>query len=242
MENAAVAVIRVSTSEQAEEGASLDVQNDAVRRYCELKRIPLLKIIKTTTGESARRPLAKRPGGQELLSLIATGKVKHVVATKLDRLFRNALDAKQHLQDWNKRGVGLHLLQFGGNGPVDTTGPIGRFFLGMLCEVAELESSMIGERVRDAKRYLKEHGQSYSAPPYGYAFAEDRFRDGKIVNRALRPVPAEQAVIKRIRRLRKAGKSYREVATLLNVSSVPTKKPRGTWHASQVRRCAASVS
>jgi hypothetical protein len=44
-------------------------------------------------GVSGTKPLTSRPGGSRLLHLIKTKKVQHVVALKLDRLFRNASDA-----------------------------------------------------------------------------------------------------------------------------------------------------
>ena len=52
--------------------------------------------------------------------MVTRGEVGHVVATKLDRLFRNASDALVHVEDWNRRGVALHILQLGDNGPIVT--------------------------------------------------------------------------------------------------------------------------
>ena len=40
-----------------------------------------------------------------------------VIAPKLDRLFRSALDALQVVEDLKKRGVSLHLLDLGGSRP-----------------------------------------------------------------------------------------------------------------------------
>jgi DNA invertase Pin-like site-specific DNA recombinase len=44
-------------------------------------------------GVSGVKPIDTRPGGSQLLSMVNFGRVKHVVALKLDRLFRDAQDA-----------------------------------------------------------------------------------------------------------------------------------------------------
>jgi len=240
--NRAVALIRVSTDKQAREGASRDTQDAAVEKYCALRSLELSQdhILKATEGSSARKPLAKRPEGQRLLAMIERGEVQHVVATKLDRLFRNTGDALMHVADWNRRGVALHILQLGSDGPMDTSSTLGKMFFTVLSAIAEFESSMIGDRIREVKAHLKRKGQSYSDPPFGYSFAKDRFRDGKVVNRALVPVPAEQEVIRKIKRLRalrrgKPLRSYEAIAALFNDSKVCTKKSGSKWYAMTVR-------
>jgi hypothetical protein len=107
-------------------------------------------------------------------------------------MFRNALDAKQHVKDLNDRGVARHLLQFGDNGPVDTTGTLGKFFIGLLAEIAELESNMIGDRTREVKRFKKGKLLAYSPTPFGFEHV-----DGKLV-----PVPKQLATVAEIRRQR----------------------------------------
>src|ERR1700730_16086640 len=100
--NKAVALIRVSSDKQALEGASLDAQREAVGHYCLLRGLDLVATLESPDGVSAKKPLAKRPNGPELISLVERGEVAHVIATRLDRLFRNALDAKKHIADWTK--------------------------------------------------------------------------------------------------------------------------------------------
>jgi Recombinase len=49
--------------------------------------------------------------------------------------------------------------------------------------------------------------------------------------------PEEQAVIERIRSLRKARKSFAEIADALNTGNIPTRTGQGTkWHPTQTQR------
>ena len=65
-------------------------------------------------GVSGAKPLGIRPGGIELLALVATKKVGHIVALKLDRLFRDAADALHQSRAWDKAEIALHLVDMGG--------------------------------------------------------------------------------------------------------------------------------
>jgi DNA invertase Pin-like site-specific DNA recombinase len=60
-------------------------------------------------------PIAERPAGGRLFAKLKKGDI--VIAPKLDRLFRSALDALQVVEDLKKRGVSLHLLDLGGSRP-----------------------------------------------------------------------------------------------------------------------------
>jgi hypothetical protein len=53
---------------------------------------------------SGHTPLGEREGGRRLLGLVAAGVVQNVVAGKLDRLFRNALNCLQLVEVWTAQG------------------------------------------------------------------------------------------------------------------------------------------
>jgi len=76
---------RVSTNEQAEEGISLEAQQERLHAYCILRGLELVQIV-SDPGVSAGKPLVKREGGNYLLEQLAMGTVQHVIALKLDRL------------------------------------------------------------------------------------------------------------------------------------------------------------
>ena len=109
----AVCYVRVSTMEQATQGVSLEAQEEKLRAYCQMTGLEIVKIIKEE-GISATKPLKDRPGGKELIEIINKKQANHVVTLKLDRLFRNAEDALHVTNDWDSKGVTLHLVDMGG--------------------------------------------------------------------------------------------------------------------------------
>jgi len=108
----AVCYIRVSTIEQAVNGVSLEAQEERLRAYCQMTGLEIVKVIREEG--TATKPLRDRVGGKELMELVNSRKVNNVVALKLDRLFRNAEDALHVTNDWDSKGVTLHLVDMGG--------------------------------------------------------------------------------------------------------------------------------
>lgn len=58
----ALAHVRISTTEQAREDASLDAQEERIRAYCKMSGLSLEAVIREE-GISAAKSLAVRPGG-----------------------------------------------------------------------------------------------------------------------------------------------------------------------------------
>lgn len=199
----------------------MDAQEERIRLYCQFNGLELLEIIRERS-VTGKLKLKKRPEGKRIAELTAAG-VCHIVALKLDRLFRNAVDALSHVEEWEQAGINLHLVDMGGQS-VNTGSSIGKMLITMLAGFAEFERNMIAERTTAALRHKKAHGQVYNHTPYGY-MAED----GALVFDA-----AEQAVIARMQALRGDGTSYNEIANALNADAVPTKKG-GIWRPQTVK-------
>ena len=53
------------------------------------------------------------PRRKKLISLIASGTVKHVIVLKLDRLFRSAVDALTVTTEWDKHGISTYFADMG---------------------------------------------------------------------------------------------------------------------------------
>ena len=213
----AVAYVRVSTGKQ---DLSLEAQEERIRAYCVAHGLELVEVIRERA-ISGKLKLAKRPEGARIAKLTAEG-VCHIVALKLDRLFRNAVDALSHVEEWEQAGIALHLVDMGGQS-VNTGSSMGKMLITMLAGFAEFERNMIAERTTAALRHKKAHGEVYNHLPYGY-IAEDG---------ALLPDASEQAVIARMTALRAGGVSYNEIANTLNAEHVPTKQA-GIWRSQTV--------
>lgn len=209
---------RATEDDRPRDSASIAVQTDLLQRYCAAQvHAPLmpLAIIKDD-GISGAVPLKERPGGQQLLEVLAAKKITNVVAFKLDRLFRNTGDALQVVTEWDRSDIALHLVDLGGQS-VNTKSAVGKFMFTMLAGAAELERNMIAERTTLAIRYKKAHREAYNHTPYG-------FKRNSAKDKRLYPDPAEYAILQEIKKWRKRGWSYQRVAEELNERGVPTKK------------------
>lgn len=218
----AVAYIRVSTNEQAKQGVSLEAQEARIRAYCEMMGLELVYIAREE-GVSASKPLSKRPEGARMLHIMKSEGACHVVALKLDRLFRSTVDALNQTQEWDKQNIALHLIDMGGQ-TVDTSSAVGRLFLTMTAGFAEMERSLISERTVSALAHKKENRQVYTSTPYGF----DRIGKELVTNQK------EQQIIRRMVEWRNSGWSFRAIAKALNEEGIPTKLGK-SWHAPSVR-------
>jgi DNA invertase Pin-like site-specific DNA recombinase len=218
----AIGYCRVSTADQAREGVSLAAQAERIRAYATLRGLELVEII-TDEGVSGTVPLNKRPGASALLAAVKAGKASEVIALKLDRLFRNTHDALGNLAEWDKREVGVHLIDMGG-AAVDTRSAMGRMMLTMMAGFAQFERDLISERTAGAMQHMKRHRQAYSHTPLGYS------REGD----ALVPDAAEGALLARIHAMRASGLSLHKVAAALNAEGIAGKNG-GRFHACTIQ-------
>jgi site-specific DNA recombinase len=218
----AIGYCRVSTEEQAREGVSLDAQEARIRAYCAMAGLPLVAVIRDE-GVSGTDPLATRPGGATLLRAIARREAGHVVAVRLDRLFRDAVDCLSTIKAWKKAEVSVHFVDLGG-AALDTSSATGKFFLNIMAAVAEMERNLLSERITSAIQHMKAQRHAYGPTPYGFDRQGDR----------LLPNAAEQAVIQQMRRWRRAGRTLAWIADELTRRGIPAKR-RGRWNAYGVR-------
>jgi DNA invertase Pin-like site-specific DNA recombinase len=220
--NEAILYVRVSTADQVETGVSLDAQTERLLTYAKLNNLEVIGILREEA-ISGSIPLNERPEGAKLAELVATGQVKHVVSLKLDRLFRNSIDALTTTQTWDKKGVALHLTDMGGSS-LSTNSAMGRMMFAMMSAYAEFERNLTAERTTQALAHKKANNQAYSPTPYGKDRDGERLTDNK----------QEQTVISKMRSLRDEGFSLRGIAEHLNSNGIASKQGK-QWHASSVR-------
>ncbi|MHA2263400.1 MAG: recombinase family protein [Candidatus Thorarchaeota archaeon] len=223
----AIGYIRVSTREQAESGLSLSAQERRIQEFANYKQLDLVEIIKDED-VSASVPLAEREGGKRLFD-IAKGSNISIIATKLDRLFRDAHDCLGVTKLWTQNGNALHLMDLG----VDTTTAMGRAFLTNAATYAELERNLISERTKEALLQIKMEGGTLGAPSYGWSKTEEVDAHGR---RVLKPNTDEIQVAVMCKAWREEGFTYKQIADRLNRNHVPSKRG-GKWYASSVRNC-----
>jgi putative DNA-invertase from lambdoid prophage Rac len=197
---------RVSTLKQASEGESLDVQRRQIEGYALMHGLVVDEIV-IEEGVSGSVPVAERPKGGELFARLMKGDV--VIAPKLDRLFRSALDALTTVEDLRQRGVGLHLLDLGGD--ISGNG-LSKLFLTIAAAFAEAERDRIRERIGQVKADQKARGRYLGGKvPFGFRRGEG----GELV-----PHEAEQEAIREIAHLRAQGRPLRAIADAVRAKGV----------------------
>ena len=188
---------RVSTTKQVKEGESLDAQRRMIEGYALMKGWTLDDIA-VEEGEkvSGSVPIHERKAGGPLFAKLMKGDI--LIAPKLDRVFRSALDALQVVDVLKARGVKLHLLDLGGD--ISGNG-LSKLFLTIAAAFAEAERDRIRERIVDTKAHLASQGlHGGGSRPFGF----DIVSDGEV--KRLVPNQAEMAVIERMQAMRRDGR------------------------------------
>jgi DNA invertase Pin-like site-specific DNA recombinase len=192
---------RVSTSKQADDGDSLDVQRDKLATYCELHDHELVDVYEDA-GASGKD--MERDGLRDALDALEGGKADGLVVYKLDRLTRSTADLGRLLERFEDKGVALQAVAES----LDTSTAAGRMVVRMLGVVAEWERETIGERTSAALQAKAAKGEYTGGNvPFGYQLAED--------GSTLEERADEQRVIEAIRTYRDAGLSLRATADRL---------------------------
>ena len=217
----AVAYIRVSTEQQAEQGVSLDAQRAKLTAYAALYDLDLVAV-EVDAGVSAKS--LDRPGLQAALAALRGGHAEALLVVKLDRLTRSVRDLGDLVEGFFANGR-WSLMSV--SEQIDTRTAAGRLVLNVLASVAQWERESTGERTSAALQHKAAQGEFTGGHVrYGFRLADDA--------KTLVPVLAEQKVIAEARKLRAAGLSLRLVADELTRRGFKSRvaKPFG---AKQVR-------
>lgn len=183
----AVGYIRISKQEA--HSISLDMQASKVRSYCELHDLNLVTI-EQDAGLSGRSVIG-RPAIQNVIELVQSGSVEHVVIMKLDRLARNTRDALEIADLLQKMNVSLHSV----SEKLDTSTASGKLFYTIISAMSEWERQTIRERTKAALCRKKEQGQWLGKPPYGWIL-----QGGQLAEQS-----SEQEVIAKVVALKSRG-------------------------------------
>ena len=164
MKNKLVVAIytRVSTSEQALDGYSLDAQRRLLVEYCEARKYIIYRIY-TDEGISAK-DISHRPG---MLSLLADAKEKKfniILIWKLTRFTRNLADLAVTCDFLDK--IGVSLVSY--SEAFDSSTPAGRMVRSMLGTVAQFEREVISENISMALLERARQGKRTCGEILGY--------------------------------------------------------------------------
>lgn len=190
--------IRVSTDDQA---LGLEAQRSAI-----LAKFPDA-VIEADQGVGGADP--ERPAFARIVEQL--GKGDTVVVVRRDRLARDTMLAAMFDREVERKGARLLSLE---GATTDANDPSSILLRRVLDAVAEFERAMIRARTRAALTAKKAQGRRIGAVPFGFDLADG----GRLVTNH-----AEQKAIASAKRMRKRGKSLREIAAALGKQGITNK-------------------
>jgi len=229
---------RVSTHTQAD-GDSVEAQAEAINAWAEASGHELVAVC-VDKGRSGALEEAQRPGLLDALDALAEGAGAALVVHRLDRLAR-ALHVQEAILARIWAGGG-EVWEVVGDRRVerdDPSDPMRTFVRQVMGAAQQLERGLTVARMQGGRRRKAERrGYIGGHVPYGYE-REGRGRAARLV-----PLSDEQRTIERMVRLRRRGRSLRQIAERLNREGVPAKQGRRWQHtavASILRRTGLDV-
>jgi DNA invertase Pin-like site-specific DNA recombinase len=144
--------LRVSTADQRP-----DLQYDGLRAYAEQVGLEVMQDY-LDVAISGRRE--GRPQLNALMSAVRSHEIDCVLVWKFDRFARSTRHLLAALEEFNHLGVRFVSVQ----DQVDTDSPMGRAMFTIIGAMAELESSLISERVTAGMRAAEARGKHLGRP------------------------------------------------------------------------------
>jgi site-specific DNA recombinase len=207
-----IRVARVAGRE-GESFISPEVQRQKIAAWAELHGVEVVRWWEELDQSGARR---ERPMFQEALVRCERGETGGIIVARLDRFARSVLDALESIKRLNQAGSRLVPVEDNFDGST----PMGRFAIGILSLIAELELERIEENWGTAIRAAVDRGVHISARvPTGYRKGED----GRLV-----PDEPAATVVAEVFRRRAAGASYAELAAFMEQRGCCPRPGTGT--------------
>lgn len=221
-----VALLRVSTRGQAEDGFGLEVQEKAVRAWAKIHRHTLVAVL--TEQISGAAPMTTRRGLQTALTMVTKHEADGLLVPCLDRLSRTLYVQEQIIAFVEDAGAVVRSVNPTEDAQLtgEADDPQRRLIRQLLGSIYEYERAMIRLRLKagkDAKRAAT--GYAGGRPPYGWV----------ATGRELRPVEHEQEVRRAIKAWAREGWSTRKIAARLNADGIKTRHGK-QWQAAQIAR------
>ena len=208
---------RVSTSEQAEKGYSLDEQDRSLQEAIESLDGEVVGDYQDA-GISGKS-ITGRPGMQQLLQDVKDGKIDVVICWKYNRIARNMLDLLSIAKLLESYGVGMRSL----SEPFQTETKEGRLMFHMMAALGEFERGTISENVKMGMLARARTGKWNGGIVLGYDIMKTGIEEkGKATRLEVNPKEAE--IVKLIFEMYAKGNGYKAIANALNQKGYQTKK------------------
>jgi len=212
--------LRVSTTEQAENGFGLDAQREKCMAQAVVNGWDVVQ--EYVDDISGTKDEIERPGLAAMLEAVCEGDIDAVIVAALDRLGRSTRLVLRIIDKLDACNAKIASCKES----LDTSTPAGRFVMRMFASLAELDRDNIVQRTtegRDARGRID--GERGGRVPMGYIRTEE----------GIEIVPVEAKIVCQIFARRKFGATLTLIANELNAQVTKTRRG-GEWHASSVRQ------
>lgn len=176
-EKIACGYVRVSSTQQKEEGHSLEQQERAIKSYCKAKGYRLNpERIYRDEGRSGFKDV-KRPGLRALMDDVQDERVDICVVFSISRFYRRTLDLLKDIETMKEHNVAFISL----NESFDTSTPIGKAVLSILGSIAEMESAQKSVYTTVGKTAkAKKIGWAGARRPHGWDYVKGTNGNGRV--------------------------------------------------------------
>lgn len=208
----ALAYVRVSTEEQAKDGASLEAQRDYLGHEAKSRGWDFEFVC--DEGFSAKS-VDGRPGLTSALERLDRGDADVLLSRRVDRLSRSVSDFASLMARSRKQGWDLVACDLG----VDTSTPHGGLMAHVLASVAEYERQVIGARTREGMAQRRREGARFGRKP-----------------------TLDDELVATMIGWKLSGQNLSAIARRLNDDGVPTAHGGRQWYASTVKAALSSAT
>lgn len=231
----ALCYLRKSVVRNGADYASIDIQRAAIVTECALRGWNA-EWYEDADGHRSGRHEHTRPEWLKLKVRLADADVAAVVGYRLDRISRSVHDALAIVRECTAHGVAVVTA----DKLIDTSGGMNAFAniqLNLLAAIAQFESDVASDRLRDRIAAKDQSGINHGKPPFGMV----RVGEGNAARFiASTDIPAVILCLE----LYAGGKSYDDVAIELNREGVKFRSRSGvpcTWGRESVRTVVGNV-
>ena len=230
----AIGYIRCSTDEQADSHAGLDAQRHAIEQHCQKNGLTLCNVF-PDEGVSGAASLDKRPGLLDAIAAITKDSV--LIVAKRDRLARDPIVSASVERLIGKKKARIISCAGEGTSDDDASSVLMRR---MIDAFAEHERLIGKARTKAALHAKRRRGERAGRIPYGYQLAAataSTARSKKNGNPiAIEGIPAQLAIVERIKAQRASGATLRSIAAQLTIERIPTATGNAVWQHATIAR------
>jgi DNA invertase Pin-like site-specific DNA recombinase len=181
---------RVSSPDQHLETQLYDLRKLAAQRGFE--------VVREYCDRGISGSKAKRPSLDSMMADARRGEFSVVLVAAFDRIARSTENFLEIADELNALGIEF----ISAREAIDTSGPMGRMFLTMVGSIAELERSLIVERIRAGMRRARLEGQRLGRAPLDIdrdALVRDRLAGMSLTNVAKKYGVSRASVVRFVR-------------------------------------------